>query len=446
MKLSSRLRASCLPWAGPLALALTVFYYFGGIQVELDASAEPLADAPNLVSHVTEYMFVLAYAIAACLGVWESGRLKDAGVWQSVPARSRYCIAFDALIPPVLVSWSLFLVPSAMVLVHKSVWPIWGLAPMLGLGMILSAAWAAIGFAAGMRFTRLIAAPVLAAGVFYVIGWSVTYIPYWPRHISGMLPSMMYGERYTLPTLLAHLLPASCLAAGLALLWLPRQGGGRAWRIGARVAAAAVAAAGFAGAYTIVKDWDHSPRLAHGQVSMQCSGTTPRVCMPESSAAERASARHQIRDVFSKLEKAGVPARKPQEIRDTLGDGRFGGQEDHRRGRLRMPLTESQQAGTLRFEALHEAVKFHYPDEETRSPNQATALYSARLWAAKVVGADRAERADQGEALGAYSGRAGKMRRTIDRRVSAVLNESEDAQAAWFRGQMRTGRLRTGRS
>lgn len=215
-------------------------------------------------------LYALAYAASAALGVWESGRLRKAHIWESLPSRSRYRVAANVLFPVVLLSWLVLLLPPAVSLVRAGTAPSLGSLRLPVMGMLIVVAHAVVGFAIGSVLPRLIATPVVAVVDWVAVAFTRATQPYWIRHVSGQFADVGFGEMPRFVSVAAPVLLAGSVAAGLMLLWLPF--GPRVLRA---VLALGVAAAGVLGAQHLARDWPHTPPMATGQAPVDCTGVNP---------------------------------------------------------------------------------------------------------------------------------------------------------------------------
>lgn len=78
MKFSTSLRSGSVRWAAPVILLLTFLYYVVGETAPLSSYYHY---APSLVAEPLQTLYALAYAAAAGLACWESGRLRSARIW-----------------------------------------------------------------------------------------------------------------------------------------------------------------------------------------------------------------------------------------------------------------------------------------------------------------------------------------------------------------------------
>ncbi|GBQ03640.1 hypothetical protein SSP531S_51150 [Streptomyces spongiicola] len=410
MRLRTRLFAGSVRWAAPVVLLLTLFYFHAGNTVQDPYAAEY---APAVVAAPLMTLYALAYASAAALAVWESGRLRAFGVWDMAPARSRYRVAGDALLPVILCAWLVVLVPTVLSLGSAGTLPTPDSLLLPGMAMLLCVAHAIIGFAIGLRAPHVVAAPVVAVLVWVAVAFTRAVDPAWVRHISGQYTDLMFGEAPSLLSLAPHLLFGGAIAAGLAMMWLPVR------QLLVRAALAlVVACAGTASAIAIADDWAHGTPLRHGQVAMECLGARPKVCMPAVTAQDLPHVRADVVSALRDLTRAKAVT-PPEVVTDRLGEGR-----DNRSS------TPANWSVHLTVAAREDAVKYAVTLAAVRlpcdEPDPARA-YAVRLWAFSVTG--------EAEAFRSTAENKSLVSRS-EPEVRAVLEKSTDQQAVWYQQQI----------
>ncbi|MGP4001165.1 DUF7224 domain-containing protein [Streptomyces sp. 8N706] len=395
-------------------LLLTLFYYFAG-------ESAPLAVfhgyAPALVAAPLMTLYALAYAVAAALASWESGRLTSSGVWALAPARSRFRVAANVLLPVILLSWLVLLLPPSLSLVRTGTLPTAGSLRLPVMALVLCVAHAVIGFGIGIRAPRMITAPLMAITVWVLVAFSRATQPYWLRHVSGQYADLDFGEVPAVASLVAPLLFGGGIAIGVALLWLPLRG------LAARaVLACAVSGICTVSAYNVAHEWDHNPPLATGQAPMECQGNAPKVCMPKATSSNLAAVRKEVVSVLDALRSSGVKE-TPSVITDRLADGRFA--RPSTKDTWRIGLTSAAQRDDVRFQVVTAAVRFPCKRAD------AVTGHAALLWAATVTDQVKPynERMAQ-EMQTPETARAEKQVRDI---VQGVLELPVKKQGVWFR-------------
>jgi hypothetical protein len=419
-----RLRASSALWAAPVALGVTLFYFFESYVPDSRFLARFPDYAPSVTSWVLGVQSAMVYAAASCLAAWESGRLRRGGVWELAPARSRVRVACHALLPVAALAWTMVLLPVGMALVREGVAPTPGSMVLPLLVVALACAHLVIGFLIGLVVPPLVASPVLAVVVFYAVAASWSYEPFWPRHVSGQFPSVLgFGELPSVRSLLPHVLFTGAIALGAAMLWVPVRGLPR--RAAVAVVAVAVAVAGTSTAYRMTRDWEHTPPLSAGHAAVTCAGHAPEVCVPEAAGADPAAIAAEVADVLAGLRAAGVPVRESGTVTDSLLRGwRDRPAPD---GGSWLPLSRGHAAGTLRLTLVRRMVDFPC----RLSHAEPEAAESALLWAAGTVGAGDAYlawlRADVGEAE-----QGAAMIERVMERVARARELPAAEQTAWY--------------
>lgn len=414
MKFTTSLRSGSFLRAAPLVLLLTVVYYVAG-------ESRPLSTyhgfAPALVAAPLMELYALAYATAAGLASWESGRLVSGGVWSLVPARSRFRIAANALLPVVLLAWLVLLLPAAVSLGRTGTLPTADSLRLPAMACILCLAHAVIGFSIGLRVHRIIAVPIVTVGTWVLVAFSRAVQPYWLRHISGQFMDLSFGQVPAVASLVAPLLFGCGIAAGIAVLWVPIR-----IRAVRAVIALAVTAAGTFGGYHIASNWHHDPPLLTGRAPMTCEGTAPEVCMPQGVGPDLATVRREAVSVVSALQGKGA-IRVPALITDRLLDDRIA--RPSTEGSLRVDLTSAAENGSVRFAVLTAAVRF--PCTEVDLVNGHAAL----LWGATVTGQVSAYERRVSQEQQSSQTRAAEAK--VHSIVATVLTRSDREQGAWFR-------------
>ncbi|MBQ1159668.1 tetratricopeptide repeat protein [Streptomyces sp. A73] len=123
MNLAKQLRLSSALWASPVALGITLFYFHVTFTNDYPHTKGEIDYAPEVVSFALSPASALAYAAASALAAWESGRLKESGVWAIAPSRSPYRVAGQVLLPVLLLAWLMLLIPVVGGLVREGIAP-----------------------------------------------------------------------------------------------------------------------------------------------------------------------------------------------------------------------------------------------------------------------------------------------------------------------------------
>lgn len=412
MNIRTSIRTGVSLWAAPFVIGPTLFFYFGSNF----AAQEFRGYAPAIVAAPMRILSSLAYAVAASLAVWESGRLRNGAIWDLAPARSRFHVAANALIPVILLSWSVVLIPAALLLAETGTLPTIDSLRLPAMALLLCVAHAAVGFAVGLRLPHLLFAPLMAVFVWILVSFSRAVHPYWIRHISGQFGPLGFSELPTMRALMPPLLLMGGLALALALMWLPIRNRGIAAAL-----ALAVALGGFSGAYGTARNWPHAPPLLTNQAPVSCLGSKPQLCMPQNAAVDLHQAREEAVRVVRALQNHDVQV-APQVISDHLSDGRF--LKPSTATHWRVGLTSAQQQGDVGYAVMLAAVKFPCQD---RHPVYAQ---EALMWAAQVTGE---EQTYHRASASFYAGANGqRVQDRVAQTVNKVLALSTPEQAAWF--------------
>ncbi|MEU3792792.1 hypothetical protein AB0F07_23810 [Streptomyces fructofermentans] len=413
MKFTTALRSGSALRAAPVALLLILFYYF------TDETRPPSSFdefSPAIVAYPLMTLYPLAYAITVGLAIWESGRLRQAGVWDLAPGRSRYRVALNALIPVIGAGWLVIVTPSILSLLRADVIPSLDSMRLPVMALLVCLAYAVIGFAIGLKMKPVIAAPIAAVAVWIVIAFTRSVQPYWIRHVSGLFSDLVFGEVPSLLALTPPLLLAGGISLGLVVLWLPIT------RTSIRGAVALLTVVGGAGgAYAISHEWPHDPPLLVGRVEMRCVGEAPRVCMPEATASGAVSVQRDASAVLASFRSRGV-APLPSVITDSYAEGRFPPPSTKQTWHLN--LTATSRSGGVRFQVATATARFPCVNVDLLRG------HAAWYWAASVAGERKA-----------YEARIRQEEETVETRrierqvrviVGDVLKKPNRQQAEWF--------------
>ncbi|MEU0525994.1 hypothetical protein [Streptomyces niveus] len=433
MRGTTGLRLNSAIWTAPAALGLVLLYFFTGFLSDFRFIEDGLYDASTVTSYALSSVYAVTYAVASSLAAWESGRLVRDGVWRLAPARSQVHVAFNALLPVLLLAWSMLLLPVVLALARQDTMPTGGCLILPLLGMAVATAHVIIGFLVGRVVPRLVATPVLAVLVFYGVAASWSREPFWLRHVSGQWPAeLAFAELPTVEALLPHVLFIGSIALGAMLMWAHGQSALR--RTAVLLAGVAVAVGGTWTSYAVARDWGPAPPLSTGHASVVCTGRAPEICLPEAAGIKGTSLRSDVVAVLNRLAQAGVAIRQPTKVSDDV----LNGQSDRPSTRAVwwLPLTESHATGTTRFTVLRQAVAL-----PCSSPDP-VAGRSAVLWAATVVGEGDAYVKWQSQELQQFSTGEQILDTAIERVTDAqALPPAE--QAAWYAAE--AGRACDGR-
>ncbi|HEY3016616.1 MAG TPA: hypothetical protein VGJ41_15985 [Nocardioides sp.] len=416
MNLRTLLRFTSALRFAPLAVGVALFYFFHTTSLGLRQFS--LGYPPSVVATSLEVMYPFAYATAIALGAWESGRLREAEIWQLAPARSQYRIAAQVLWPAVGVAWSLLLLPVVLGFAQERSMPTLQSLPPLLMGMLLCVAHSVIGFIVGCRVKRIVAAPVVAAGAWLAVAMSWTVEPFWWRHILGTFEPIEFGERASAIAILADVLPTCGLAVALLLygVALHRSIG----KLGSAVLAILVFASCSGAGFQLARDWGASAPMARAEVPMTCVGHDPEVCVPDISESMLPSIATQVTTSLTRLQSAGV-TESPSLVTDSLPDGRSPRASTSQTWYV--DLSRGASAGRLATLIIRAAVRFPCHDPE---PELARTVL---LWAATK--AHQVGEVESGFKEDPFFDEA--QRNRLHRRVAAVLSQPEQRQAQWYR-------------
>lgn len=417
MRFRALLRSSTALPIVPVAIAAAAFYYL--VDGRDQVLYFPIASAPMLVATSIAAVYPVAYALAAATGAWQGARVRRDGVWLIAPLRQSASVIATALAPVVAMAWLMFLVPVVAAFVERPTMPTSESLPPLFLGLALSVAWAVIGFTLGQRVSPIIAAPVLACSVFYLVAVTGAVDPMFVRHMSGYyLGGPGFGESATIESMVAQFLPTAGLATAVALLWsrLPKL-------IMLVTGGALVLASTFA-SYSIVKDWNYNPSLNAGDVPLTCGGERPKVCLPEQASGELDEIHRTVRSAYEVLTTYGVTTTVP-DVPDTVIERSIYGRFDPPAidGTTYAFLLQGRKNGSAAGPLLIEEVRFGCDADDH------LAYRVAQLWLGEKLGITRTFESYAGE--DPYYTR--KQHRELMKTVETVSRKPDAAQRAWYR-------------
>ncbi|WP_262061408.1 hypothetical protein [Streptomyces sp. STR69] len=411
MQLYARFRASSAKWAFPFALGIPLAYYF------LNGGAPPphnFGYAATIVSHPLEMTYAFAYATASGLAAWESGTLKADRIWELGSVRSRFHIAAEALTPVLSLSWLVLLTPVLIALVQTATFPTFASLLPLEMSLVVCIAHCVIGFAAGYRLPRLVAAPLMTVMTWVLVAFSASTTPFWLRHISGQYPEyLMFGEQATLGSLVPHILFAGGIAIGLCLLWLPFRP-----RLPRMALSLAAGLACCALAVSMAHGWNYNPPIEVDKAPMKCVGGNPQICMPEATAKSLPAVQRDTLSVLATMKTFGGIKEMPHSIVDDITTGRMSVASTPTRWRV--GLTAGEQSDDLRLRIMDAAIQF-----PCSSPNLVVSR-EVRLWAATITGQ-----------IGEYDRRIGEEppfagQGEAQREVTRILRLPRAQQTEWY--------------
>ncbi|MFJ9392822.1 hypothetical protein ACIRON_28655 [Nocardioides sp. NPDC101246] len=271
-----------------------------------------------LVAAPIATMYPVAYGLAAAAGAWQGSRLRSDGTWLVAPVRRPAKVVATTLAPVVTMAWLMFVLPVAAAFLDRPTLPTWNSLLPLVLGLVLSTAWAVIGFVVGQRTSPIIAVPLLACGVFYLVAVTVAVDPMYLRHMSGYYTDGPgFGESATAESMVAQALPTAGVAVAVCLLW------SRFHKLVTLVAGGAVIVAASFTSYSIVKDWNYNPSLNSGDLPTACAGTAPQICLPEQAEGDLDEIHQEVQSAYTVLTAYGVVDDVPKIVTERSMFGRF---------------------------------------------------------------------------------------------------------------------------
>lgn len=413
MRFRALLRSSAALPIFPVAIAAAVFYYF--VNGRDQVLYVPIASAPLLVAAPIATVYPVAYGLAAATGAWQGARLRHDGIWLIAPLRQSARVISTALIPIVAMAWLMFLIPVVAAFVERPTMPTWDSLPPLFLGLALSAAWAVIGFTVGQRISPIIAAPVLACAVFYLVAVTIAVDPMFVRHMSGYyLDGPGFGESATIESMVAQVLPTAGLATAVALLW------SRLPKLVTLVTGGALILASTFASYSIVKDWNYNPTLNAGDVPLTCAGARPKVCLPEQASGDLDEINRTVHSAYEVLTAYGVTTTVPDTVTDRSIYGRFDPPAID--GTRYAFLLQGRKNGSAAGPLLIEEVRFGCDADDH------LAYRVVQLWLGEKLGITRTFESYAGE--DPYYTR--KQHSDLMKRVETVSTKPDAAQRAWY--------------
>lgn len=307
MNVKTLLRTSSASFLAAPVLAFTFFVaYSSGSLAQYDNRHPPT------VSAAAYQALIFAAAAAAGCGAWEAGRLRQSGIWDMAPWRSRYRIAAQSLCLPVALGVAVMLVMTVMRFVQASVVPDAASLPAVMIGLLLPVPYAAIGFAIGnLSRSPVVCAPLVMAGTWFFIGYAgnnSTDIPgtLWLRHATAYTMSSPEIDQVISPlALLVPVVFTGAVAGAAALLWGP-------WRTAVRGSLAALlAVSGLTASIVWASSWGYHTPMITSAVAEKCgSSSGVNVCVPELYEDMLPRVQATARPVLEQLHRTGVPAPK----------------------------------------------------------------------------------------------------------------------------------------
>lgn len=250
----------------------------------------------------------IAPAVAAC-AAWDSGRMRPVRHMLTTSSRSRWSLLLFIGTPLAALEAALLVLAVVLARINTGVLPSGAGWTALAHMIIVPAEWAVIGWYAGGRLHRSIAAPAAAA-----LCWTWLTMPHamsnaWLRHLGGFIDGtstitdVHRAEIYFVPWIFT-----GCL---IAVTWLLTRTGPRRVFLPAGTGAAAVA---LLAGYAAVSGWGYSNPETVRAVHSVCSGTSPQICVPPEYRSYIPQIRHSTQGPLSALAAAGVTQPKRMEI------------------------------------------------------------------------------------------------------------------------------------
>jgi hypothetical protein len=241
-------------------------------------------------------------AVCAACAAWEGSRLRRAGLWAAPSVRSRWTVAFWALLPEVSVG--LLAVTAAMVVnvmrSNAGLLPDWRFVGMTALDLI---AYASAGFAAGLLLPIAVAGPLAIVATFFWIGFVPAMDPVWLRHLTGMFRDCCgLAEDLAWRALVAStIVDLGCVAGAVLLM----AGPDRLWRrAGGAVASFSLAVV--VGSF-LVSSMTYAPVVARNTAALECrTDVGVSVCTWPEHHARATEVAGIVADVRSAWQQAGM--------------------------------------------------------------------------------------------------------------------------------------------
>ncbi|MGQ4400112.1 hypothetical protein ACN6K4_006287 [Streptomyces hayashii] len=302
MILWHQLRRSAAPWV-ILPAALFVYLY-----MQSAVSTVPSHYGVESGESTIYALATIAPAVAAC-AAWDSGRMRRIRPMLTTSARSRWSLTLFIGAPAAALGAALLVFAVVLARINTGVFPSGAGWTALAHMIIVPTEWAVIGWYAGGRLPRSIAAPAAAA-----LCWAWLTMPHamsnaWLRHLGGFIDGTSTITDVHRPEI--YFVPWIFTGCLIAVAWLLT-------RIGSRriffPAGAAVAAAALLVGHAAVSGWGFSNPSRGRAVDSVCSGTAPQICVPPEYRSYLPQIRRSTRDPLNALVAAGVTQPKRMEI------------------------------------------------------------------------------------------------------------------------------------
>ncbi|MGW1600525.1 DUF7224 domain-containing protein [Streptomyces eurythermus] len=302
MIIRQQLRRSAAPWV-VLPAALFVYLY-----MQSAVSTVPSRYGIESGESTIHALATIAPAVAAC-AAWDSGRMRSVRHMLITASRSRWSLLLFIGAPIAVLEAALLVLAVVLARINTGVFPSGAGWTALAHVIIVPAEWAVIGWYAGGRLPRSIAAPASAA-----LCWAWLTMPHamsnaWLRHLGGFIDGTSTITDVHRPEI--YFVPWIFTGCLVAVAWLLTRTGPR--RIFLPAGAAAAAAALLAG-HAAVSGWGYGNPATVRAFDSVCSGTAPQICVPPEYRSYIPQIRRSTRGPLSALVAAGVTQPKRMEI------------------------------------------------------------------------------------------------------------------------------------
>jgi hypothetical protein len=421
VRLWTLFRSSAALRLAPFAIALCLYFYFPSNQNQV---LRTVPYAPAVVLQAIGVTTPYIYATVAGLGVWQMGRAKKSGIFDYPLVRRQVRMAAQLALPTITLGVVMLALPIACALAETGVAPTMNSLWIPLQQSFIVCCYTLLGMAVGYWFPPLVAAPLLAAAVQFLVSFSVMMEPVWWRNILGKYyDPLMYGELPVWQALAAPMLWASAMACAATITWMLRT---RPY--GAAAAALVIALAGLLAAQYMVRDFGESiPVVATGGTAA-CTSDAPRICVPTYAAPSLGKVTRMSRSVLDDLRANGIAA-SPVEIRSTELDGRHSPPSTREIWRLPLTGPSSPRTGyerSLRYKLSMLSVSLPCKQPDPLQGNKAA------LFAAATAGAQEQFEGALRSWSRAGEGR-GRIAEEIKQDTEAALRLPAAQRKAWYR-------------
>jgi hypothetical protein len=378
----------------------------------------PLPWPAQAASYALHAPVPMAAAAAAGLSAMDATRLRTLGTWDLGSAKPTWRIMLQST----LITVVSLTIPIAGVtaggLGVVGALPDFYVLQLLCIVVFLLASHAVIGFLIGRRLHALYSAPLTAVAVFVGISFPLGTDSYWAHHVTGSIDWVGFGEAYSPAMTVAALLPTACVVLACVALTAPP-------RISIRSAflSAVVAAGGVLVAYSITMDWRATPPTAKGLAPVTCTGSAPRLCLPEVGSEHIHEVQASLSDMVDRLAAKGIISQKPDRVTDiSVADVR---QMDADGSEWTLPLAPGDADQVLR-----ENIAMAIVGIPCEKPNWNILHYNT-LWTAQTIGTENAYLAWLSRETNGF--RMGQTREQLLSETARVNKLPLHDQRAWHR-------------